>query len=142
MKNGEKRSVSTFERLARMNAAEKMMEALKGDRETRLLLIRDRNQVVFSAVLSSPSLTLGDVEAIARIRNVSPKVLRIIGGKGEWTKYYNIRLELVQNPVTPIETSMKLLGHLSDADLRSIAENPQLLGPLRRRAKKLRRKLE
>ena len=42
--------------LVTMSPAEKMMKALKGEREARMMLIRDRNRTVWSAVLSSPKM--------------------------------------------------------------------------------------
>jgi hypothetical protein len=122
-----------------MNAAEKMMEALKADRETRMILIRDRNRVVYSAVLSSPRLTDGDVESIAQMKNVSPEVLRTIGGKREWTKRYSVRLELVRNALTPIEVSMRQIGSLSSMDLKKLTRDRNVPEQVRRQATKLTR---
>ena len=61
-----------------MNAAEKMMKALKGEREARMMLIRDRNRTMWSAVLSSPKMNESDAGQIAKMRNVAPDVLREI----------------------------------------------------------------
>ncbi len=132
-------TLSAYQRLIGMNAAEKMMEALKADRETRMILIRDRNRVVYSAVLSSPRLNDGDVEAIAQMKNVSPEVLRTIGGKREWTKRYSIRLELVKNALTPIEISMRQIGSLSSMDLKKLTRDRNVPEQVRRQALKLTR---
>jgi hypothetical protein len=128
---------SAFQRLIGMTPAEKMLEALKGDREARMLLVRDRNRVVYSAVLSSPKLTDGDVQSFAAMRNVSPEVLRQIGAKREWTKKYNIRLELVKNPLTPIEISMQQIARLSPMDLKRLTRDRNVPEQVRRRATKL-----
>ena len=52
---------------------------MQGTREERSILVRDPNRLVSSAVLSSPKLTESEVEAIARMTNVSDEVLRIVG---------------------------------------------------------------
>jgi hypothetical protein len=122
-----------------LNAAEKMMAALKADREKRMILIRDRNRVVYSAVLSSPKLTNSDVEFIAKMKNVSPEVLRTIGGKREWTKRYSIRLELVKNALTPIEISLRQISSLSTMDLRKLTRDRNVPEQVRRQAIKLTR---
>jgi hypothetical protein len=136
----KKVKLSAFQRLVGMTPAEKMMEALKGDREARMLLIRDRNRVVYSAVLSSPKLTTGDIETVAALRNVSPEVLRQIGAKREWTKKYKIRLELVKNPLTPIEISMQQIAGLSAMDLKRLTRDRNVPEQVRRQATKLSRK--
>ena len=51
-----------------MSAAQKMIKALKGEREARMMLIRDRNRTVWSAVLSSPKMNDSDAEQIAKMR--------------------------------------------------------------------------
>jgi hypothetical protein len=136
----KKVKLSAFQRLIGMTPAEKMMEALKGDREARMLLVRDRNRVVYSAVLSSPKLTDGDIQTFAALRNVSPEVLRQIGAKREWTKKYNIRLELVRNPLTPIEISMQQIARLSSMDLKRLTRDRNVPEQVRRQATKLVRK--
>ena len=81
-----------------MTAAQKMMKALKGEREARLMLIRDRNRTVWSAVLSSPKMNDADAEHIAKMRNVSPDVLREMSKNRQWVKRYSIAHELVKKP--------------------------------------------
>lgn len=131
---------SAYQKLIGMTPSEKMVEALKGDRETRMILVRDRNRVVYSAVMSSPKLTDGDIEAISSLRNVSPEVLRQVGGRREWTKKYKICHELVKNPVTPIEISMKHISRLSSMDLKRLARDRNVPEQVRRQANKLTRK--
>lgn len=133
------RRISAFKRLVGMTPAERMMEALKGDRETRMILIRDRNRVVYSAVLTSPKLTDADIESFATLRSVSPEVLRQIGAKREWTRKYNICRELVKNPLTPIEVSMRHIARLSAVDLKRLTRDRNVPEQIRRQATKLTR---
>jgi hypothetical protein len=132
--------LSAYQKLVGMTPAEKMVEALKGDRETRMILVRDRNRVVYSAVMSSPKLTDGDIEAISALRNVSPEVLRQIGGKREWTRKYSICHELVKNPLTPIEISMRHISRLSSMDMKRLARDRNVPEQVRRQANKLIKK--
>ena len=136
----EKRErMSAYQRLVGMTPAEKMVEALKGDREERMILVRDRNRVVYSAVISSPKLTNGDIEAISALRNVSPEVLRQIGAKREWTRKYKICHQLVRNPLTPIEISMKHISRLSSMDLKQLSRDRNVPEQVRRQAIKITR---
>lgn len=131
--------LTTFQRLIRMTAAEKMMEGLKGDREARMLLIHDRNRVVYSAVLNSPRITESEIESFAAMKNVSTEVLRVIGRKKEWTKRYKVTRELVKNPLTPVEIALRLLHKLPSLDLKRLATDRNIPEAIRRQAIKLNR---
>ena len=135
-KEEEKERRSIFERLYTMTAPEKMMEALKGGREARLMLIRDRNRTVWSAVLSSPKMNDSDAEFIAKMRNVAPDVLREISKNRQWVKKYSFAHELVKNPKTPPEVSTKLLLKLKDRDLKGLIRDRNVPEQVRRIAPK------
>jgi nitrogen fixation/metabolism regulation signal transduction histidine kinase len=64
-------------------------------------------------------------------------VLRIIGGKREWTKKYSVAHELVKNPLTPIEVSMKHITRLSAMDLKRLTRDRGVPEIIRRQAKKM-----
>ena len=122
--------------LVTMTAAEKMMRALKGEREARLMLVRDRNRTVWSAVLSSPKMNDADAEQIAKMRNVAPDVLREIAKNRQYVKRYNVAHELVKNPKTPHEVSSKLLARLKDRDLKRLVRDRNVSEQVRRLAEK------
>lgn len=132
----EKRK-SIFERIFTMNPAEKMMEALKGERQARMMLIRDRNRAVWAAVLASPQMNEADAESIAQMRNVAPDVLREVGKKREWTKRYKVAHELVKNPKTPPEISSQLLPRMSSRDLKALVKDRNVPEMIRRQAEKM-----
>src|SRR5262245_55472127 len=83
-------SQSVQQRLAAMNVPQRLKRATKGTREERTILIRDPNKMIGVAVLSSPKLTTSEVEAIARMANVSDEILRIIALNRGWMKNYNV----------------------------------------------------
>lgn len=127
---------SLLAELVTMTAAEKMMKALKGEREARLMLIRDRNRTVWSAVLSSPKMNDADAEQIAKMRNVAPDVLREIAKNRQFVKRYNVAHELCKNPKTPHEVSSKLLARLKDRDLKRLVKDRNVSEQVRRLAQK------
>ena len=47
-----------------MNVPQKVQRATKGSREERAILIRDPNKMIAMAVLSSPKLTISEIEAL------------------------------------------------------------------------------
>ena len=106
--------------LASLPIAERLKLAMKGTREQRGQLIRDSNKLVAAAVLSSPKLTESEVEAFAKMGNVSEDVLRIIGMNRSWMKNYGIVLAVTRNPKTPPGISMQLVHRLNEKDLKML----------------------
>jgi hypothetical protein len=107
--------------LSSLSIVERMKLAMKGTRAQRAVLIRDSNKLVSSAVLSSPKLTEAEVEAFAKMGNVSEEVLRIIAHNRAWTKNYTILSALTRNPKTPPAISMQMVPRLNDRDMKSLS---------------------
>jgi hypothetical protein len=94
--------------------------ATKGTREQRAQLIRDSNRMVAVAVLSSPKVNEAEIEAFAKMANVSEEVLRIIGGNRTWMKHYGVALGLIKNPKTPPGISTQIMHRLSERDVKAL----------------------
>ncbi len=123
--------------LSTLTVPQRLKLALKGTREHRATLIRDPNKVVSSAVLSSPKLTEGEVEAFTKMGNVSEDVLRTIGMSRVWTQNYVIVAGLIRNPKTPLAISMSLLPRLNQRDLKGLVTDRNIPEGLRLNARKL-----
>jgi hypothetical protein len=128
-----------MQKLTHMNVVERMILALKGAREERMLLIRDRNKIVQRAVLQSPRLTESEVEAFAAMANVTSDVLRIISLNRVFIKSYAIVRNLAKNPKTPLDITLHILPRLNATDLRNLAANKNIPDTLRNAAIKLQR---
>ena len=113
--------VSGTQELAAMNFPQRLRAAMKGTREQRAILIRDPNKMICASVLSSPKVSIPEVESFARMQNVSEDVLRIIGGNRGWLKSYGVILALTKNPKTPLSLSMQLMTRLSTKDLAKLS---------------------
>jgi hypothetical protein len=133
---GEDERLSTIQRIARMTVSERVQTALKGNREERVILIRDANRLVASAVLDSPKLTDSEVEAIALMKNVSEEVLRVVGTKRDFAKNYAVIHNLVKNARTPIGTTLGLVNRILTSDLRALARNKNIPEVLRKTAQR------
>jgi hypothetical protein len=132
----EEDSSSVVQRLAAMNVPQRLKRATKGTREERAVLIRDPNKMIAVAVLSSPKLTTTEVEAIARMANVSDEILRIIAMNRAWMKNYNVVWALAKNPKTPVPLSLNLLPRLAEKDLRTLSSDRNVPDILRITARK------
>ena len=124
-------TAQTFtQRLANMTVPEKVKCAMKGTREMRALLIRDPNRMVASAVLSCPKLNDAEVEAFAKMGNISEDILRTIASTRAWTKNYSVTLSLVKNSKTPVALSMNPRGAAAGREEASGFE-PEVVTPPR-----------
>jgi hypothetical protein len=128
---------ATAQRLSRLSVAERIKCAMLGTREERFILIRDVNRLVAAAVLASPKVNESDVEAFAKMANVSEDVLRTIGHSRGWMKRYTVAASLAMNPKTPIAVSLGLVGRLVERDLKMIMRDRNMQEPLRAAARRL-----
>jgi hypothetical protein len=115
---------------------QKVQRATKGSREERAILIRDPNKMIALAVLSSPKLTVTEVEGFARAGNVGEDCLRTIAMTRAWMKNYNVVAALTKNPKTPVAISMNLLSRLTEKDLRNLSTDRNVPDVLRVTARK------
>lgn len=127
-----------FVRLTMMTTYQRIMRALKGSREERLILVRERNLLVVRAVMMSPKLTESDVEQIAASRSANEEALRMIGMGRRWLRRYGVIRNLVFNPKSPTTIVLRLLGHLTNKDLAQVIRDRNVPGTVRRMAKEYR----
>jgi hypothetical protein len=128
--------LSITQQTQQMTVVQRVRAAMKGSREMRLLLVRDPNKLVASAVLSSPKLTMAEVEAFAKMANVAEDVLRSIALNRAWVKNYGVALGLTRNPKTPVALSLSLLNRLVERDVRAVANDRNIPEPLRLAARR------
>jgi predicted nucleic acid-binding protein len=103
-----------------MSVMQKIKLARMGNKEARGLLVRDRNKIVAISAISSPKVTLQEVVTVAKARNVSDEVLRVIARNRDWTRDYQVKLGLATNPKCARPEAMKFVNYLQDRDLRAL----------------------
>jgi hypothetical protein len=126
-----------FQKIMRLNVAERQQLAMKGDAEERAILIRDTARMVAAAVLKSPKLSDNEVTGFAAMRSVTEEILRAIASKKEWTKKYSTMHALVRNPKTPPGLTVQFLPRLGTRDLKIIAGDKNVPELVRRNARNL-----
>lgn len=129
--------VSILNRILKMGMKDRTKLAMKGDRESRNILIRDPNRIVAQAVVSNPRLTDQEAEMIASMRAVHEDVLRLIAINRQWNRSYAIIHNLAKNPRTPIANVMNILPRIQLKDLNAIAKNKNVPEAVRRQANRL-----
>jgi len=133
----EERAQSILQRLQKLTVSERILLALRGNKEVRTMLLRDTNKEVVMTVLDNPKITETEIEILAKSRSVSDEVLRKITKKREWMKNYAIISSLVTNPKTPSGIAVKLVSELKTRDLAIIEKNRNVSEGVRAMAKKL-----
>ena len=123
-----------------MTVPQRLKRAMKGTREERAVLVRDPNRMIAAAVLSSPKLTATEVEAFARMGNVSEETLRTIAMNRTWMRKITVAQALVKNPKTPPAISLHLLPRMNQRDVKHLSTDRNVPESLRLNAKKMMQK--
>ena len=123
-----------------MTVPQRLKMAMKGSREQRAVLVRDNNRMIAAAVLSSPKLAETEVEAFARMSNVSEDVLRTISMNRSWMRKLAVAQALVKNPKTPAAISLHLLPRMNQRDVKNLSIDRNVPEALRLNARKMMQK--
>jgi len=122
--------------ITRLRPMEKIRLALMGSAFERSVLIRDSNKAVSLSAIKSPRVRENEVIAYAANRTLNPDVIRFIARRREWTKLYQVKLNLVLNPKTPMAAALGFLGHLHAHDVQKVARSRNIPSALAQAAKR------
>ncbi|MEM9195098.1 MAG: hypothetical protein AAGF12_38355 [Myxococcota bacterium] len=125
----KKRFNSLRDKIAEMTMAEKIRFAQIGDAAARAILVRDPKRTVSFAAIRN----MNDSEAasVAHSKEISDDILRFIGNKKEWLRYYDVKRALVFNPKTPTGIALRFIGHLRENDLRALSRSRNIPSPIK-----------
>lgn len=132
----DERSQAIWNRIQFMSVSEKVQLAFKGDRTVRMILVRERNRLVCSAVMRNPRMSETEVESIAGMRNVDEEVLRLITMRRDWMGKYNIVVTLCRNPKVPVGVVLPLINRLTLRDLKGLKDDKGVSQVVRESAKR------
>ena len=136
MEKKDERASVVWTRLQHMSVSEKVRLAFRGDRMIRMLLVRDRNKLICSAVMRNPRMNEQEAEAIAGLRNVDEEVLRILGMRRDWMGKYKIMFTLVRNPKAPVGVVLPFVNRLTLRDLKGLKDDKGVQQVVREMARK------
>jgi hypothetical protein len=126
-----------FAKILMMTVSEKVQLAFKGGRTERMILVRERNKLVCSAVMRNPRMSESEVEMIAGMRNVDDEVLRLVSSRRDWMSKYQILMNLARNPKVPIGVVVPLINRLTLRDLKNLKDDRGVAETVRQTARKL-----
>ncbi len=131
-----KRSVPLFQLIKGMSTGQRLALAMKGNKDARMILVKDSNEMVALEVIYSPRITETEILAIAQMRDVNENVLRAIAGSKMYRGHKQVVWALLNNPKTPSGMAMGLgLGNLSEKELDHLAKNRNISATLQRAAR-------
>ena len=114
---------SLYNQILHMTVGERLKLALKGNRDARMILIRDPNRLIQRFILQNPRITDDEIIMLARNRNLDTELLRKIGDHKYWTRNYQVKVALVSNPKTPLATALHFVNTLQERDIRFLAKS-------------------
>ena len=126
-----------YTQILAMGMAEKIKLALRGNRDARMILIRDPQKLIRRFVLQNPRLSDSELIAIARNRSAEEDLLRVIAERREWMRNYQVRLALATNPKTPLVLALKQVATLGERDLRLLAKSKNVSATVAAQARRL-----
>ena len=112
-----------YARILRMKITEKLKLALRGNRDARMILVRDTNKLLRRFVLLNPRIGEDEVIAVTRNKSADDELLRMITERREWMRNYQVRLGVATNPKTPLAVALRQLPTLGERDLRMLAKS-------------------
>jgi hypothetical protein len=133
----EEKKLSIFSQILLMGVSDKVKLAFKGGKTERMILVRDHNKLVCSAVMRNPRMSDLEVEGIASMRNIEEEVLRLVAMKREWVAKYNIALTLARNPKCPVGVVLPLINRLTLRDLKGLKDDKNVSETVRTMARKM-----
>jgi len=126
-----------LQRIGEMTVAERIKLALHGNREARMLLLRDSNRLIRRFVLQNPRVADDEVIAVCKNRSADDELLRVIADNRDWAKNYQVRYALVTNPKTPLTIALRFLSGLHERDIRGLAKSKNVSATVAAQAKRI-----
>lgn len=126
--------------LSGLSVSQKIRVATLGNSNQRAVLVRDSNKLVVMAVLKSPGIGDSEIIRFSKARSLPEEAVRYIAHRREWTKLYQIKLNLVNNPRTPMQDALQFLNHLRPNDVRMLESSRDVPRAIVSAARQLRTK--
>lgn len=137
-KEERERKKTLLQLIREMSVGQKLTLAKKGNKDARMILVKDNNEMISLEVVNSPRITEEEVLSIAQMRDVSDKVLRAIANIRRFRTSKTVVTSLLHNPKTPVGVSLGLgLPNLTDRDLQRLARDRNIPAAVSRAAQQI-----
>lgn len=134
----EEKKKSLFVIIKGLSTGQKLTLAKKGNKEARMILVKDGNDMVALEVVKGPRVTDTEIQSIAQMRDVSEKVLREIGNMKRYRSNKLVVLSLLHNPKTPVGVSLGLgITNLTEKEVEGLARDRNIPAAVSRAAQQV-----
>jgi hypothetical protein len=116
--------------IAQMTVSQKIRRATLGGAAERMLLVRDANRLVALAAIKSPMMRADEAVRVSALRSAAEEVLRVLAMNREFSRNYQVKLNLVSNPRTPFSFASRFVPLLHDHDLQKLAKSKNVPGAI------------
>ncbi len=137
-KEERERKKTLVQLIREMSVGQKLTLAKKGNRDARMILIKDHNEMIALEVVNGPRISDDEILAITQMRDVSDKVLRAIANIRRFRASKLVVISLLHNPKTPVGVSLGLgLPNLNDRELQTLARDRNIPAVVSRAARQV-----
>ena len=123
--------------LANLPVKTQLKLAIQGDHGYALEAVQSSNKVIAGLAIRNPQIREADVVKITKAKSTNEEVIRYICTNGDWTKSYQIKVNLLQHPKTPQSLVARWLPLMRDTELRGMAKSKQIPQNVAQLAKKV-----
>ena len=131
-----RKRTTLYDEVRRLGRTQKILLALRGGMESRLVLLKSYDPMIYFYLCKNPKITSEEIVEIAKSDLMTPNTAEIITRNKEWMKNERVRFHLAMNRKTPQALALHVLGLLGNRSLREIARNVSAPPALRRLALK------
>jgi hypothetical protein len=123
--------------ISKLGIVAKIRLASMGNAVARAVLIRDPSKLVAIAAIKAPSVSETEAARHASNPQLGDDVIRYIAGRRDWTRLYSVKMHLIMNPKTPLPEATRMLPHLREKDLKTVAKSKGVPSAVAAQARKL-----
>lgn len=125
------------QRLTALAIGERVAVARQASAAVLSVLRYDPTPRVIAALLENPRASEGLLLPLLASEEAQPAVLALIAANPRFGARHGVRAALARNHRTPVATALGLLPGLRKSELETVANEPRLSAPVRRRARLL-----
>ena len=108
-------------KISQLPVGEKITLARRGSARVAGALLGEGQQQAMAAALGNPFLSESQILKVLSRSETPERVVAAIAQNPRWSSHYNVRLALVRNRHTPLNTVMAFVPNLTARDLKDIS---------------------
>ncbi len=118
-------------RLKQLPLGQQVSLARRASARVAAALLGQGNPPVIAPVLDNPYLTEAAVLSVLRREELPGAVVEALAHHPKWSQRYDVRVQLVRHPLTPLAVALGFLPALKPEDLRVLVEDKSMNPALR-----------